>query len=223
MCANDCKWRVLGRLWFCHLHVHLKFRLNREMEEEGIAARDGLPPPTADRRSTAVEPPSGGAPQRWCPGSGQREACNNPLLLHIAVPNSFSTMAKITPTTRRELQRTQRSLVFSPNGCLPYCVVCYAPQHQQQNGYPNNKEVYNTCVSVRIHTHARTAVAHCLIGGPNSLGVQSREGEVTWPLMTTYGAKFGKSARLSFHLFKGGARYLLLVFHVMPVLATGGP
>ena len=58
-------------------------------------------------------------------GSGQRGsgrqsratiADNNPFLLHVAVPNSFSTMAEITATT---------SLVVE----IP-----------QKNGYPNNKE-----------------------------------------------------------------------------------
>ena len=47
-------------------------------------------------------------------------------------------------------------------------------------------------------------IVSCLIGGPNSLGGQSREGEVTWPLMTTYGAEFeiGASELL---FIKGGA------------------
>ena len=70
---------------------------------------------------------------------------------------------------------------------------------------------------------------HCLgsgqrrgVGASNSLDGQSRDGEVTWPLMTTYGAKFESGpSELSF--FKGGAGYLVLVLHLTAFLATGEP
>ena len=79
----------------------------------------------------------------------------------------------------------------------------------------------NSRTVVQITKKYTTFVAHCLICGPNSLGGQSREGEVTWPLMTTNGAKFEIGAsELSF--FKGGAGYLVLVLHLTPFLATGG-
>ena len=45
-----------------------------------------------------------------------------------------------------------------------WATTCYAPWHQQQNGYPNNKEVYNTWVRVCVITHTntcRSVVAHC--------------------------------------------------------------
>ena len=47
----------------------------------------------------------------------------------------------------------------------------------------------NSRMSIQITKKCTTVVAHCLIVGPNSLGGQSREGEVTWPLMTIYRAK----------------------------------
>ena len=51
---------------------------------------------------------------------------------------------------------------------------------------------------------------------------KAKKGEVTWPLMTTYGARFliGES-ELSF--FKCIAGYLVLILHLKPFLATGGP
>jgi hypothetical protein len=58
---------------------------------------------------------------------------------------------------------------------------------------------------VFISGRNKKEVAHCLIVGANIMGGQSREGEVTWPLMTTYGAKFEMTSELSF--FKGGAGY----------------
>ena len=42
---------------------------------------------------------------------------------------------------------------------LHYCVMRVMRQHQQQNGYPNNKEVYNTCVIVCVFTHTHVALA----------------------------------------------------------------
>ena len=51
---------------------------------------------------------------------------------------------------------------------------------------------------------------------------KAEKGEVIWPLMTTYGAKFEIGlSELSF--FKGRAGYLVLVLHLTQFLATGGP
>ena len=55
--------RVLRRLWF--FHVNIKYRLNREMEEKGIVARDccpglssaGAPVPAARRAPVGDNPP----------------------------------------------------------------------------------------------------------------------------------------------------------------------
>ena len=109
---------------------------------------------------------------------------NNPFLLHVTVqsglqgvkakvpfpPNSFWTMAEITPTTSLivETPETSENLTQSSlfTECklyarIRYCVACYAPLHQQQNGYPNNtKSVQHLqCVYSHTHTHTHTHVA----------------------------------------------------------------
>ena len=115
------------------------------MEEKGIVARDCCP----------------GFSLAWLLGSGApaaglrgREsqatiAGNNPFLLPVAVQSGPVEVGY------QRCLRTRRSLVFSPNGSIT-----------------------QACVIVCVFTHtcgARTVVAHCLIGGPNSLGGQSRE------------------------------------------------
>ena len=73
-------------------------------------------------------------------------------------PNSFSTMAEITPTTSlMEIPETSENPTQS--SLLTKCKL-YA-----SNGYPNNKEVYkevNICATVCLFTHcgARMVVAH---------------------------------------------------------------
>ena len=110
-------------------------------------------------------------------------------------PNSFSTMAEITLTTNLGVEIPETS--ENP--------TCYAPWHQQQKGYPKNKECVNThtCVTVCVFTHTNVALARSykLIG-------QSREGERF---------KIGASG-LCF--FKGS---LVLVLDLTPFLATWGP
>ena len=65
-------------------------------------------------------------------------------------PNSFSTMAEITPTMSLVVEIPETS--EDP--------TCYVPRHQQHNGYPNNKEVYNTLVFVFTHTDTHTWRLH---------------------------------------------------------------
>ena len=61
----------------------------------------------------------------------------------------------------------------------------------------------NTC-------DASSVEAHCLIGGPNSLGGQGRE-------------RGGQNLHLSFNFFQRRTGCLVLVLHRTQVLATGGP
>ena len=136
--SKDCVG-VLRCFWFFHFHVNLKYRrtpgtsttrlvvwvisamvekelgernfcfdslkskLNHDMEEKGIVARVCLEHPCSSGRQS----------------------------LSSLSPNSFSTMAGITPTTslvvevsHQSRQRTRGSLDFSPNGSFTQaCVI----------------------------------------------------------------------------------------------------
>ena len=89
--------RVVRRLWFFHFHINQKYK-----EEKGIDARDCLPPPGDREESSGRRVPVAGdnpgqqslsPPRRgsiWTAGSQSQSSFP---------PNSFPTMAEVTPTT----------------------------------------------------------------------------------------------------------------------------
>ena len=79
-------------------------------------------------------------------------------------------------------QRIRRSLVFSP------CAITLTAEGWC---YPNNKEVYNTFVTVCVFTHTHMWLSYCRSSlSGQILWAGKAEKGVTWPLLTTYGAKF---------------------------------
>ena len=99
------------------------------------------------------------------------------------------------------------------------------PKFLSPNSFPNSRTVIQItkkcttfalqCVYSHTHAHTRTWRLH----GRSSLadqilwGCKAEKGEVTWPLVTTYGAKFEIGAS-ELSSFKGGAGYLVLVLHL---------
>ena len=131
------------------------------MEEKGIVALDCLPseprcPLTRPHRLESGQRAS----RRWCltavvPRGGGQQAAGlwretsratipfsslSPFMYFreskpkCLPPNSFSTIAEISPTTSLVVEIPETS--ENPTS--------YAPLHQQQNGHPNNKVVYNS-------------------------------------------------------------------------------
>ena len=80
---------------------------------------------------------------------------------------------------------------LSPNSFSTMAISLWIYRNRQRT-----EEVYTSvtvCVITHSHKHAcgaRTFVAHCLIGRPNSLGRQGKERGGACPLMMTYGATF---------------------------------
>ena len=133
-------------------------------------------------------------------------------------PNYFSTMAEITPTTSVvvELPETSENPTksFHQMGALrkPYLMLRVTRHNTNSRTVI---QITKKCTTLALHcvyshTHtcgARTVVAHCLIGGPNSLGGQGRERGGAYSLTTTYGTTFQISLpELSF--FQRRAGYL---------------
>ena len=101
-------------------------------------------------------------------GSGGQSRATIP----IAVPNSFSTMAEITPTTSENM--TQSSLFTKWE---LYASLRIVLRVMRRTVIPITKK-YNNCITVCVFKHtcgARMVLAHCLIGGQKSLCRQSRE------------------------------------------------
>ena len=72
--------------------------------------------------------------QPWCIITAITSQSHNELSTNVPL------LAEITPTTSLVVEIPETS----ENPTL------YVPLHQQQNGYPNNNEVYNTCVTVCV-------------------------------------------------------------------------
>ena len=85
-------------------------------------------------------------------------------------------------------------------------------------------QITKTCTTLTVHTALQCVYSHIHVSlvGQILWAGKAEKGKVTLPLMTTYGAN-SKSALLSFNFYKGRAGYLVLVLHITPFLATGGP
>ena len=111
-------------------------RPNHDKEEKGIVP--------GQRLGTSA---SGGGPSAGL----KREtfAANNPFLLHVVVHVLEGVKAKVpSPQFILNLGWDNPQYESRCRNTRDESPTCYAPSHQQQNGYPNNKEVYNTCVTV---------------------------------------------------------------------------
>ena len=103
-------------------------------------------------------------------------------------PSSFSTMAELTPTTSVVVELPETSENPTPSGLftkrklhasLPCCVACCTCHNTNSRTVIQITKKCPTlalqCVYSHARTNTRTVVAHCLIGGPSSLGGPSRE------------------------------------------------
>ena len=160
---------VLRRHRFFHFHVNIKYRLNREIEEKGIVARYcclGLSPAGGPLPAGA---PAGDNPGQRATGNRQRSAGSRAPVGsgapagHVAVLNSFSTMAEITPTTSlvveipENLREPDAVLSFHQMGDLCKLTLLRVMCHNT-NSRTVVQITKNTCVMWR--SHGRSSLSH---------------------------------------------------------------
>ena len=102
-------------------------------------------------------------------------------------PNSFSTMAWDNPHYESRCGSTRDiacrcSLVFSPNGSfMQACVIVLLCVMRHNTNSRKVIQITKKCTMLAllcVYSHTcgtRMVIAHCLMGGPNSLAGQSRE------------------------------------------------
>ena len=177
--------RVLRLLWFFHFHINLK-------ETEPCAAGCLLP--------------GGGALRQWCLAAtgGMTQfmyfSQSKPKFLS---PNTFSTMAEITPTTVslwkykiRQITNVLCAITPTANTCVTVCVI--------------------------THTHMWRSLGHVSLAGQILWAGKAEKGEELRCYVTTFETTFQISA-LEPSFFQRRAEQLVLVLHQTQVLATGGP